>query len=43
MVKPRILRVSSNYYAISYRDTGNEGLLTTVHIADNGEFYNFYI
>ncbi len=35
---PRIIHISSNYFAISYRDTGNEGLLTTVHIANDGEF-----
>ncbi len=35
---PQIIRISSNYYAISYRGTGNEGFLATVHIADDGEF-----
>ena len=36
---PQIVRISSNYYAISYRGTGNEGFLTTVHIASNGDIY----
>lgn len=36
---PQIIRISSGYYAVSYRGTGNEGFLTTVHIANNGEFF----
>jgi hypothetical protein len=36
---PHIVRISSEYYAISYRGTGNEGFLTTVHIAGNGNIY----
>ncbi|UCD14236.1 MAG: hypothetical protein JSW60_02150 [Thermoplasmatales archaeon] len=36
---PHIIRVTNNYYVISYRGIGNKGFLTTAHIANNGDIY----
>jgi hypothetical protein len=34
---PRIIHVSDSLFTISYRGAGNQGYLTTVHIANNGD------